>query len=413
MLKQQTNAEDVGLSIERLQRIRPAMQAWVDQRQCAGVLTLIARRGQIAHLECCGMMEIETDKAMQPDTIFRIYSMSKPITSVAALMLYEEGRFRLHDPVSKYLPPFKNTKVLVKAAESGHLMLADQERDMTVFDLLTHTSGLSYGFNPLCPIDTLYRKMYKELNILDHEDRLIHPYGVSLADIMPELAKIPLRYQPSTRWHYGLSTDVLGYLVQEISGRPFDEFLQQRIFTPLNMPDTGFYVPAEKVDRFAALYGPAENGGLRLIDAPAASPYLQTHSFRSGGGGLVSTAHDYLQFAQMLLNQGEYNGVRLLSRKTVEFMTMNHLAENVLQPEFTAKYPGYGFGLGVRMVRNVAQTGHPGSKGMFNWGGAAGTDFWVDPQEELIAIIMPQQLWDPSLKISLDFRVLTYQAIID
>ncbi|MDY0093717.1 MAG: serine hydrolase domain-containing protein [Candidatus Vecturithrix sp.] len=413
MLKQQTVPEEVGLSTERLQRIRPIMQACVDQRQCAGVLTLIARRAQIAHLECFGMMDIEAGKAMQPDTIFRIYSMSKPMTSVAALMLYEEGRFRLHDPVSKFLPPFKNTKVLVKATEAGRLMLEDQERDMTIFDLLTHTSGLSYGFDPLCPIDKLYRKMYKELNILDHEDRLIHPYGVFLADIMSELAKIPLRYQPGTRWHYGLSTDVLGYLVQVISDMPFDEFLQQRIFTPLNMQDTGFYVPTEKVDRFAAMYGPAEQGGLRLIDAPAASPYLQTQSFRSGGGGLVSTAHDYLQFAGMLLNHGEFNGVRLLSRKTVEFMTMNHLSENVLQPEFAAKYPGYGFGLGVRMVRNVAQTGHIGSEGMFSWGGAAGTDFWVDPNEELIAIIMPQQLWDPSLKISLDFRVLTYQAILD
>ena len=413
MVKQHVSQEEVGLSTERLQRIRPIMQMWVDQQQCAGVLTLIARCGQIAHLECVGMMDIEANKAMQPDTIFRIYSMSKPITTVAALMLYEEGRFRLHDPVSKFLPLFKDTKVLVKASETGDLTLADQEREMTMFDLLTHTSGLSYGFDPHCPIDKLYRKMFRDLKILDHEDRLIHPYGVSLADIIPELAKIPLRYQPGMRWHYGLSTDVLGYLVQMISDTPFDDFLQQRIFAPLNMQDSGFYVPAEKVARFAAMYGPSDKGGLRLIDAPATSPYLQAHSFLSGGGGLVSTAYDYLQFAQMLLNQGEFNGARLLSRKTVEFMTMNHVSDDVLDPEFTAKYPGYGFGLGVRMVRNVAQAGHPGSEGMFNWGGAAGTDFWVDPKEDLIGIIMPQQLWDPSLKIRLDFRVLTYQAIID
>lgn len=413
MMKQEITPEDVGLSTGRLQRIHPVMQACVDQRQCAGILTLIARCGELIHLGCVGMMDIEAGKAMQPDTIFRIYSMSKPITTVAALMLYEEGRFRLHDPVSKFLPAFKDTKVLLNVSETGHLTLSDQEREMTVFDLLTHTSGLSYGFDPLSPIDKLYQKMYKDLKILDHEDHLIHPYGVSLSDVIPELARIPLRYQPGTRWHYSLSTDVLGYLAQVISGIPFDEFLQQRIFTPLNMQDTGFYVPAEKVNRFAAMYAPSEKGGLRLVDAPATSPYLQTHSFRSGGGGLVSTAHDYLQFAQMLINQGELNGTRLLSRKTVEFMTMNHVSDDVLYPEFTAKYPGYGFGLGVRMVRNVAQAGHPGSEGMFNWGGAAGTDFWVDPNEELIGIIMPQQFWDASLKIRLDFRVLTYQAIID
>lgn len=412
MTKQELTPEDVGLSTERLQRIRPVMQACVDQRQCAGILTLIARRGQVAHLECVGMMDREADKEMRPDTIFRIYSMSKPITTVAALMLYEEGRFRLHDPVAKFLPAFRDMNVMVKATEAGRLTLADQEREMTVFDLLTHTSGLSYGFDRQCPVDKLYRQMFRDLKIFDDEDRWSHPYGVALGDIVSALAKLPLRWQPGTRWHYSLATDVLGYLAQVVADMPFDDFLRQRVFTPLDMPDTGFYVPAEKVGRLAAMYGPSEQGGLRLLDAPASSPYLESQSFCSGGGGLVSTARDYLQFAQMLLNGGELHGARLLSRKTVEFMTLNHVAEEVLRPEFTAKYPGYGFGLGVRMVRNVAQAGHLGSEGMFNWGGAAGTDFWVDPQEELIGLLMPQQLWDPALKIRLDFRVLTYQAII-
>jgi CubicO group peptidase (beta-lactamase class C family) len=282
-----------------------------------------------------------------------------------------------------------------------------------VFDLLTHTSGLSYGFDRQCAVDRLYRQMFRDLKIFDDADRWTHPYGVALGDIVSGLAKLPLRWQPGTRWHYGLSTDVLGYLVQVVADMPFDDFLRQRVFTPLDMPDTGFYVPAEKVGRFAAMYGPSEKGGLRLLDAPASSPYLESQSFCSGGGGLVSTARDYLRFAQMLLHGGALHGARLLSRKTVEFMTMNHVAEEVLRPEFTVKYPGYGFGLGVRMVRNVAQAGHLGSEGMFNWGGAAGTDFWVDPQEDLIGLLMPQQLWDPSLKIRLDFRVLTYQAMVD
>lgn len=405
--------EEVGLSSARLKRVRSVMQAYIDQERCAGVLTLIARRGHIAHYECFGVMEIEANKPMMPDTIFRIYSMTKPVTSVAAMMLYEEGKFRLNDPVSAFIPAFKDTKVFARATESG-LTLVDQDREMTVRDLLTHTSGLSYGFDQDSPVDAMYREMFEKLKLLDGTGApLLNPYADPLEKLVPELAKIPLVHQPGSIWHYGLSTDVLGYLIELTSGLLFDVFLKQRIFEPLNMVDTDFYVSQEKIGRLSALYKTAEGGGLQLVDAPATSPFIKPYHVFSGGGGLVSTASDYLHFAQMLLNKGELDGVRLLSRKTVEFMTMNHLSGDALGAEFTPQRPGYGFGLGFKVLMNVAQYGTLGSEGMFGWAGIGGTDFWVDSQEELIGLIMPQHIKDKSFQIGTDFRMLTYQAIID
>jgi CubicO group peptidase (beta-lactamase class C family) len=403
--------EHVGLSSKRLNRIRPIMQAYIDQKQCAGVITMIARRGQIAHWECVGMMDIAAHKPMTPDAIFRIYSMTKPITSVALMLLYEEGKFRLSDPVSKFIPEFQDTMVFVGQAQAG-LYKTDRERDITIHHLLTHTAGLSYGFEDDSPIDALYRDMYKDLNMLSLETHLINPDAEPLEHVMPALARIPLVHQPGSAWHYSFAIDVLGYLVEMLSGERFDAFLQRRVFEPLEMVDTGFYVPEAKVDRFTTMYKPGESGGLEVVDAPVNSPYTKPQNFLSGGGGLVSTASDYLQFAQMLLNKGELDGVRLLSRKTVEFMTRNHLSDDVLRSSFGPMYPGYGFGLGWSILLNVAQSGSVGSEGSFGWGGAAGTDFWVDPKEELIGLIMPQIMNDRS-SIRDDFKVLTYQAIID
>ena len=311
--------EDLGFSGERLERINATMQRYVDEKKLAGVITLVARRGAVVHLGKCGMADIEAAKPMQLDTIFRIYSMTKPITSTAVLMLMEEGRLRLADPIAQYIPGFKDVKVLDNAPGSG-VRQVSADRPITIRDLLTHTAGLSYGFDDVY-IDELYRK-----HIWGPKEANPDP---TLADWIGELAKLPLASQPGTRFRYSVATDVLGYLVQVISGMPFEAFLKQRIFEPLGMVDTDFWVPPEKVERFAANYGPDPEAGLKVIDPPATSHYTRPSKAPSGGGGLVSTTGDYLRFAQMLLNKGEVDGVRLLGRKTVELMTANHLPDGV------------------------------------------------------------------------------------
>jgi CubicO group peptidase (beta-lactamase class C family) len=407
--------ESVGLSAERLARIRPAIQSFVDREKIAGAITLVARQGKIAHLECTGQMDVEAGKPMQPDTIFRIYSMTKPITSVAMLMLLEEGRFLLTDPVSKFIPAFKHLKV-----HTSHAAHAELEREPTILNLMTHTSGLGYGLFTDSPVEDHFR-----------QSGLLAPMGklrVPLAELGARVATLPLAHQPGTRWRYSIASDLLGALVEHISGIAFDAFLDERIFKPLGMVDTGFHVPAEKVDRFAACYTPAvpaapggvplpagsgaTHGGLMLVDAPATSPYLKAGLPPSGGGGLVSTTTDYLRFAQMLLNWGEAEGVRLLSRKTVELMTANHLPEAFL-PFKVGIEPvlGSGFGLGVSL-RISDESGLLGSEGMFGWNGAAGTFVRIDPYEEMVILYMPQLLAGTEL-ICPVFQNLAYQAITD
>jgi CubicO group peptidase (beta-lactamase class C family) len=392
--------EQVGLSSTRLGRIGSVMQAYVEQGKYAGIVTMIARRGQIAHFECFGMMDVEAGAPMQSDTIFRIYSMTKPITSVAVMMLYEEGQFQLNDPVSKFIPEFQNTKVFVNRTELG-LELADPEREMTIRDLLTHTSGLSYGSDQDSPVDALYREATQKVG-----------GDLTLEGMVRELVKLPLAYQPGSAWRYSVSTDVLGYVVEVVSGLSFDAFLEQRIFEPLGMVDTGFHVPEEKITRFVTVYGPAEGGGLKVIDTPATSEYAKPPSYLSGGGGLVSTATDYMRFAQMLLNRGELDGTHLLGRKTIELMTTNHLPSTLL-PFAVGTDPvnGYGFGLGWKVLMDVTQAKILGSEGTYGWGGAASTEFWVDPEEELVGLIMVQFM--PYYPLVEEFQVLAYQAIID
>jgi CubicO group peptidase (beta-lactamase class C family) len=375
----------------------------VDQHKLAGIITMLARRGEVVHFECFGMMDIEADKPMQSDTIFRLYSMTKPITSVAVMMLYEEGIFQLYDNVSKYIPEFKGIKVFSKATPSG-LELVEPEREMTIQDLLRHTSGLTYDFLDQTAVGALYRQAEEQAG--------------NLRELVQKLAKLPLVAHPGTRWQYSMSTDVLGYLVEVLSGTPFDRFLEEQIFKPLGMIDTAFCVPPEKLDRFAAMYGPAEEGsGLKLIEAPGASEYAKPPNSPSGGGGLVGTAADYMRFAQMMLNGGELDGTRLLSRKSVELMTTNHLPQHllpfVLTQDWKVYTEGYGFGLGFDVLMDVAQSHATGSVGAFGWGGAASTDFWVDPKEELIGLIMPQ--FQPILYYPFvaQFNALAYQAIVD
>ncbi len=386
----QTAPEDVGLSSVRLERLNAAMQHYVDENKLAGIVTMVARRGEVVHFEEFGMMDREANKPMHHDTIFRIYSMTKPIVTVALMMLYEEGRFHLDDPASKYISEFKDLKIYQEGDDGPHLV--EPDRAMTIRDLLTHTSGLTYGSFSNTHVDSLYRQA-----------RVLR--SNTLADMIQKLSEIPLLNQPGEAWHYSVATDVVGYLVEVLSGQPLDAFLAERIFQPLGMVDTGFHVPADKIDRFAANYRVTPTENLRLADAPATSRFATPTTFFSGGGGLVSTASDYLRFSQMMLNGGELDGARLLSRKTIELMTMDHIGE-----EFA---PGYGFGLGVRVCVDLAHGQQIGSKGEYGWAGAANTYFFIDPKEELIGIFMTQLSPFGFYPSADDFKVAVYQAIVD
>lgn len=387
--------EQVGLATERLNRIHAHMRSQVEQGKFAGILSVIARRGKLAFSDCVGMMDPASGKPLQFDTIFRIASMTKPITSVAAMILYEEGRFQLRDPVSAFIPEFKGMQVLKKVTEQG-MELVPADREMTIRDLLTHTSGLSGGFDPQNhPIDALYLKG----NVRDADG--------NLKDMIVKLGKLPLANHPGREWRYSLSTTVLGYLIETISGMSFDVFLQKKVFEPLGMTDTGFYVPLEKHPRLAAMHGPMD----RFTEAWVGR-YLKPVTFFSGEGGLVSTVPDYLRFSQMLLNGGELEGDRLLSRKTIELMTTNHLAPELLPYRLRAPMYGLGFGLGFSIVMDVGQYANPGSVGTYGWGGWFNTRFWVDPREELIGLLMTQYTIQGQ-PIGDEFRTLVYQAIVD
>jgi CubicO group peptidase (beta-lactamase class C family) len=392
--------ESMGFSSQRLGRINTVMQRYFDEKKLAGIVSLVARRGKLVHFEKCGMAEIETNQAMQLDTLFRIYSMTKPITSTAVLMLFEEGRFRLQDPVSDYIPDFKDLKVLDNTAGSG-VTFVNTQRPITIRDLLTHTAGLSYGFDANVYIDQLYQK--KVWAKLDKTP------DMTLEEVIKLVASLPLAHQPGTAFRYSMATDVLGYLVQVVSGQPFDEFLKKNIFEPMGMPDTFFNVPPEKVERFSATYGPDKQTGLKVSDPAAKSHYLKPTRNPSGGGGLVSSTADYFRFSQMLLNRGELDGVRLLGRKTVEMMAQDHLPPGV----DCFGNPHEGFGLGVSVIRNVAKSQMLGSVGNFGWGGAANTNFWIDPHEELIGILMLQYMPSDTYPVVVDFRNLVYQALVD
>jgi CubicO group peptidase (beta-lactamase class C family) len=401
--------EEVGLASSRLAHIRAAMSRYVAQKQIPGAIALIARHGKIAYQESFGMADSESGKPMRLDTIHRIYSMSKPITSVAVMMLYEEGKFQLNDPVALYLPEFARMQVGVeeKDPQTGQAVLktVPARRPITIRDLLRHTAGLTYGVFGDTLVDREYRKTK---GLMDQ----------NLSAFVTQLARLPLLYEPGTRWNYSLSVDVLGRLVEVLSGKSFEQFLQERIFVPLDMQDTGFSVPASKKDRLAQLYITTKEGKLQpaavcatwqecLDKFPtAALSYLEPPALQSGGGGLVSTASDYLRFCQMLLNQGQYNGKRLLSRKTVQLMSSDHLGS------IPGLGPGVGFGLGFAVSKAPGEAGMMGSPGEYNWGGAAGTKFWIDPQEDLIGIFMMQILMSPT-DYGSTFRVLTYQAIAD
>ena len=382
--------EDMGMSTSRLGRMTPVMQGYVDDGKIPCALTMIARGGRLVHFEKFGMQDVATAKPIEFDTIFRLYSMTKPITSIAVMMLYEEGHFQLTTPVSEFVPFFKDMKVYTEDGKD----IVDAEREVTIKHLLTHTAGLIYESD-------------KEDHPIDQQYEEADLYGGDLANMIEKLGSIPLIHQPGNAWKYGMSTDVLGYLVQVVSGIPFETFLKTRIFEPLSMDNTGFSVRVENADRYSKVYEFGQDGKLRAIEKVHAATGPLSF-FHSGGGGLQSTAPDYLRFCQMVLNGGELDGVRLLGRKTVELIMMNHIS-NDWQPDGRT---GAGFGLGFAVVTNVADTHTLGSLGTCSWGGLASTTFWIDPVEELIGIFMTQLVGADS-PLDAQFRVLTYQAITD
>jgi len=401
--------EEVGLSSQRLDRIRVHLQRYIEAGKVAGTVTLVARHGQIAYLEPQGHLEFERVRPMQRDTIFRIYSMTKPLTSVALMMLYEHGLFQLDDPVQKFIPAWHNLRVYVSG---NHPMFITKpvERPMTIRDLLTHTSGLTYGFMERTNVDAAYRK----LGITNMAEK-----GYTLHDMVDQLAELPLEFSPGTRWNYSVSTDVVGYLVEVISGQPFDAYLRDHICEPLGMDDTRFVISDDRLSRLAHCYVRQPDGRIVLLDASETSEYRQ-RSFWSGGGGLLSTVQDYYRFTSMLLHRGEVDGVRLLGRKTLELMTKNHLpgAQDLMelaQPGMFTEvaYSGVGFGLGFSVMQDPTRAQVVGTAGEYAWGGLASTAFWVDPVEDLIVIFMTQLVPSSAYPLRRELRTLTYGALID
>jgi CubicO group peptidase (beta-lactamase class C family) len=386
--------EEVGLSAERLARLSRVIRQYVDEGKIPGAVTLIARKGKLAHLEAYGNLDREKGQAMRSDAIFRIASMSKAITSVAIMVLQEEGSLLLNDPVSKFIPEFRAPQV---ASNDGPTVysLVPARREITIRDLLTHTAGISYGAGP---------------SEEAHKWERVHgwyfaEHNEPIGDAVKRLARLPLVSQPGERYVYGFATDILGHVVEVISGQTLADFLAERIFKPLGMQDTHFYLPQEKIDRFSPVYGVSERGTLDLTEAAASSAYVQgPRVCYSGGAGLLSTATDYARFLQMLLNGGELNGHRVLSRKSVEAMTVNHVGN---------LHGDQGFGLGFWVTEHVGRRGQVGSVGAYGWGGAYFTTFWVDPRENLVAVFMCQLLPSRGLDLHGKFTTLVYQAIVD
>ena len=385
---------EVGLSAERLDRITEALSADVERGHLAGAIGVVARRGKIAYWKAVGMADIEAKRPMNDDAVFRIYSMTKPIVGVALMTLFEEGKFALRDPVKAYLPELGGLKVLAGGKESP------LSREMTVQDLMRHTAGMTYGGG-----DSAVDKMYRDLNVLGGNR--------SVDDFVQKLAKIPLKHQPGSAWEYSVSVDVQGRLIEVLSGQDLATFLRERMFGPLDMRDTGFTVPPDKTDRFVQMYSQTKDKkGIEPSPASRSTGYYDYESrWYSGGGGLVSTTRDYLRFCQMLLNGGELDGKRILSRKTIELMTTDHV-KGIRRASSTLG-PGYGFGLDFAVHIDMAESGLNGSLGEYNWGGLAGTIFWIDPKEEMIGLYMIQMLPPRFSDSRTQFKRLAYQAIAD
>ena len=433
-------ASQAGMSYERLEKIAPTLSEHIKEGRFPGFITAVARKGRVVHFETQGFSDIEKQIPLQKDSLFRIYSMSKPITGVALMILIEEGKIRLNDPVSLYIPEFAETKVMVMN-QDGSFTTEKLDREITIRDLATHTSGIAYSFTANDALQAIYEKEklspYFFIDNLDTAkigDSVVIKSEKSFPDICAFseglASKAPLMHQPGEKYTYSMGMDVLGCVIERASGKTFDIFLEERIFGPIGMKDTSFFVPESKKDRFTSLY--AYPGDLRelipgmegkipedllmiKIDDRSYSPYLVKASVFDGGSGLVSTTEDYLKFAQMLLNGGKLGDVRILSRKSVELLSSNHLRKEVLNrtgsdDDYVTE--GIGFGITVGVITDTGLTGQYGSNGMYFWGGAASTIFWIDPAEELVAVAMTQLLASP-WPLRETFSALVYQSIDD
>jgi CubicO group peptidase (beta-lactamase class C family) len=393
-----TQAEKVGMSSQQLVKLDEMGQRIIDEQQYSGLVSMVARKGKVVHLKAYGNVSVDNDSPMQTDTLFRIYSMTKPITAVAAMILYEEGKFHLNDPVSKYLPEFADVQVL----QNGELVAPSAP--MTIRQLFTHSSGLSYGF----ATDNSVDEQYREIRPLDSQD---------LDEFVQKVSTIALRFQPGKRYQYSVSYDVLGAIIERVADMPLDQFFQQRIFQPLGMQDTFFQVPASKLKRLAGdQYWDAANKKVTAVPPESQRSYASV-SFFSGGGGLVSSASDYMRFAQMVLNGGSYNGARILGPKTVYYMGLNHLtpaarAEGVGEFQNADLYAGQSMSLGFGVVTEPGLMPATSSIGELSWSGAAGTKFWIDIEEEIIGIALVQQYSAP-WPLRFDMKVATYAAITE
>jgi len=392
--------EDVGISSERLARLDKFAQELIDNKKTGGIVMLIARRGKIVYHKAFGFADVESGTKLTTDYLFRLYSMTKPITSVALLTLYEQGKFKLTDPLEIYIPAFKDVKVFESFDNNGKMILVEPKRKITIQDVFRHTAGFSYGDGE-GPVEKAYQEAGVDYNKLE-----------SLTELVDKLAKLPLLYHPGEKWVYSFAHDVQAYLVEYFSGMPFDKYCAETIFKPLGMKDTVFGIPSEYISRYTTNYGPAKEGGdIVAIDNPMGTSEYAFHTRHPfGGSSLSSTAMDYLKFGQMLVNGGELDGVRILGKKTVELMTSNHLPKEI--PEISTPEGGsQGYGLGVGYVFNIAAFGNLGSVGSFTWGGSATTAVMMDPKEDMVSLFFTQ--YTPAdFDINSKFGTLVYQAIV-
>lgn len=389
-------AHELGFSEQRLGRISTKMQHYVDAGKIAGSINLVARRGQVVYLEPFGFQDLASKTPMVEESIFRIFSMTKPVTMLACMMLYEQGHFLLTDPLSKFIPAFANVQVI---AAQGRLVPV--RRPITLQHLLTHTAGLGYGDE----VDNVVDALYLSADLSN--------YDRSLEEYVNILAGLPLRFHPGEGFHYSMATDVLGRVIEIVSGMPLDACFEKFIFQPLGMEDTGFWTPREKMARFTTLYGIRGEEMLAVLDPPGGM-YARSPKMFSGGHGLVSTTGDYFKLAQLYANRGVWEGVRLLGPKTIDWMRMNHLNADILPMKMSNEpWLGYGFGLGFSVILDPAQAEQRGSQGSYGWGGYANTHFWIDPVEEIVGLLMMQYLPSGTYPVTNDFRALVYQALMD
>jgi len=396
-----SSPETVGMSSERMARISSLSRDYVDSSRVAGIVTMVARKGKIVYYEAFGKRGMDDPGPLKKDDLFRIFSMTKPVTAVALMQLYEQGKFHLKDPVSKFIPELKDLKVL-----NDNGVLVPVKNQMTIQQLLTHTAGFSYGFNPNDMVD----KQYAEADLWNAKD---------LVDFVERISKIPLKYEPGTKWHYSIAVDLQGLIIERLSGQSLNEYFAEHIFEPLGMQDTHFQVPENKRSRFLPNdqfdAGSRKPKTISEITPSAYSDYFNV-SLYSGGGGLVSTAMDYMLFSECIRNGGELNGRRILSTKTVKYMIKNHLEASINYTGNNAsnndRGSGFGFGLGFALNLDTPSSGVIGSEGEFNWGGAAGTVFWIDPVEEITVVSMIQLMGSP-WKLREDLKVAVYQSLTE